>query len=147
MSLIVPTAAKRDFALAKAYLCRDRSERALFTKAATLQRDIHVRIDHHGDDRFDPVTSTISWDPYSALRTTRGGHQSPALGLGHELAHAVQDPAREERLTSRNAGAYDTAEERRVIRGSEAHAAQTLGESVRFDHRGFLYRVATPVSR
>lgn len=147
MSLIVPTTAQRDFALAKAYLCRDRSERTLFAKAATLHRDIHVCINHHGDDRFDPDTSTISWDPYSALRTTRGGRQSPALGLGHELAHAVENPAREARLTSRNAGAYDTAEELRVIRGSEAHAARTLGESARFDHRGYLYRVATPVSR
>jgi hypothetical protein len=99
------------------------------------------------DDRFDPNTNTIAWDPYSALRTTNGGTQSPALGLGHEVAHAVEAPAREAALTARALPRYDDAEERRVIRGSERHAARTLGEGVRFDHRGTTYRVPTPVSR
>jgi hypothetical protein len=106
-----------------------------------------LKIDRRNDDRFDPNSNTISWDPYSALRTTNGGAQSPALGLGHEIAHAVEAPAREARLSARALPRYDDAEERRVIRGSERHAAETLGEAVRYDHRGDTYRVATPVSR
>lgn len=147
MAIVIPAAAKRDFSLAKAYLCRDRGERSIFARAERSHRTFHLRIDRRGDDHFDPNTNTIAWDPYSALRTTRGGRQSPALGLGHELDHAVEAPRTEDALSARSAGSYDSMEERRVIRGSEAHAASTLGESTRFDHRGDAYRVATPVSR
>jgi len=42
---------------------------------------------------------------------------------------------------------YDNREERRVIAGSERHAATTLGEDVRHDHRGWTYRVDSPVKR
>lgn len=143
----IPTNARSDYELARAYLCRDSVERGLFERLEHGARRFHLAIDRRGDDRFDPNTDTIAWDPYSALRTTHGGSQSPALGLGHEIAHAVESPARESTLAARALPRYDNAEERRVIRGSERHAARTLGESVRFDHRGSTYRVATPVSR
>jgi hypothetical protein len=143
----MPASARRDYVLARAYLCRDRAERSLFDRLEHGSRHFHLTINHRDDDRFDPNDNTIAWDPYSALRTTRGGTQSPALGLGHEVAHAVEAPAREQRLAARPLARYDDAEERRVIRGSEAHAARTLGEGVRFDHRGSCYRVNTPVSR
>ena len=143
----VPQAARPDYALAREYLCRDSDEQRLFERLDRSSRHFHLRIDHRNDDHFDPNTNTIAWDPYSALRTTHGGTQSPALGLGHEIAHAVEAPARESTLAARTMQRYDDAEERRVIRGSERHAALTLGESVRFDHRGTTYRVATPVSR
>jgi hypothetical protein len=143
----IPAAARSDYALARTYLCRDRVERRLFERLERSPRHFHLKIDRRNDDRFDPNSNTISWDPYSALRTTNGGAQSPALGLGHEIAHAVEAPAREARLSARALPRYDDAEERRVIRGSERHAAETLGEAVRYDHRGDTYRVATPVSR
>jgi hypothetical protein len=43
--------------------------------------------------------------------------------------------------------AYDDAEERRVITGVERHAARTLHEGVRRDHRGTLYTVREPTMR
>jgi hypothetical protein len=43
--------------------------------------------------------------------------------------------------------AYDDREERRVILGSERHAAETLGEAVRHDHGGSTYYVASPIAR
>lgn len=89
----------------------------------------------------------IYWDPSSALRTTRGGAQSPALGLGHEAAHAVEAPRAESLLASRADRKYDNAEERRVIVRSERHAARALVEATRSDHAGSCYRVKTPVSR
>ncbi len=147
MAVFIPASARADYALAKAYLCRDGVERRLFEKLQHSTHKFYLRIDSRGDDHFDPSTDTIAWDPYSALRTTQGGRQSPALGLGHEVAHAVESPRRESALSAHSLPRYDTAEERRVIRGSERHAARTLGEAVRCDHRGTPYRVATPVSR
>lgn len=143
----VPHDARPDYVLARRYLCRDPVEARLFERLDHSSRHFYLRVNDRSDDHFDPNTNTIAWDPYSALRTTRGGTQSPALGLGHEVAHAVEAPARETHLAARALPRYDNAEERRVIRGSERHAALALGESVRFDHRGTTYRVATPVSR
>ena len=145
-TLSVPRGADRDYREAKAYLCRDPLQRALFARLEQAHgREYRLAIDDRNDDHFDPDTDTIAWDPHSALRTTGGGHQSPALGLGHEVDHAVESRARENRLAARPSRAYDTAEERRVITGSERHAARTLGESVRHDHAGACYRVGSPV--
>jgi hypothetical protein len=147
MSIVLPGQARADYDLARAYLTRDSAQRRLFARLESSTRPFRLSINHRGDDHFEPATGTIAWDPYSALRTTRGGTQSPALGLGHEIAHAIESPAREAILSTRLRPGYDNAEEARVIRGSERHAARTLGEAVRFDHRGNLYRVHTPVSR
>ena len=147
MAIIVPPAVRADYALAKAYLCRDVREREIFATIERSHRSFHLEMDRRSDDHFDPSTNRIFWDPYSALRTSRGGTQSPALGLGHELDHAAQNAVREARLSNAPVARYDNLEERRVIRGSERHAARTLGEAVRYDHRGSVFRVATPVSR
>jgi hypothetical protein len=147
MPLLISPRARADYQLARAYVTRDPCERRLFAEFESSQRTFRLTINSRGDDHFDPVTGTIAWDPYSALRTTRGGTQSPALGLAHEIAHAIENPLREARLSARTNARYDDAEEARVIRGSERHAARELGEGVRFDHRGTLYRVRTPVSR
>ena len=147
MALFVPAAAKRDVALAEAYFCRDSQLRTVLTDVERSARRFHLTINSRGDDHFDPNTNQIAWDPYSALRTTQGGRQSPALGLAHELAHAAEDPRHEAALAAKTVPRYDTLEEKRVIRGCERHAARTLGEAVRCDHRGSLYRVATPISR
>jgi hypothetical protein len=146
-SLQVPRGADCLYREAKAYLSRDGVERRLFARLERPSgRHYCLKVNSRNDDHFDPSTNTIAWDPHSALRTTRGGRQSPALGLGHEVAHAVESAAREARLSETPNRAYDTAEERRVIAGSERHAARTLGEGVRFDHCGRAYRVASPVS-
>jgi hypothetical protein len=145
-SLSVPRGADRDYRAAKAYLSRDTVERALFDRLEYAHgRHYRLSVNHRNDDHFDPASDTIAWDPHSALRTTSGGRQSPALGLGHEVDHAVESRAREAALAARTSKAYDTVEERRVITGSERHAAQTLGEGPRHDHRGSCYRVASPV--
>jgi hypothetical protein len=131
---------------AKRYLSRDPGERSLFARLERGDgRRYRLTLNRRNDDHFDPRTNTIAWDPYSALRTTGGGHQSPALGLGHEVAHAVEARAIEDRLSHHRVAHYDNAEERRVIRGSECHAARTLGESTRTDHDGTCYRVSSPV--
>ncbi|MDQ6929370.1 MAG: hypothetical protein M3126_01710 [Candidatus Eremiobacteraeota bacterium] len=146
-SLDLPGRADRAYETAKHYLCRDGAERAIFGKLEHRAPGIHLRINSRNDDSYDSTTRTIHWDPYSALRTTRGGHQTPALGLGHEADHATVGSARLIDGWNRSNRRYDDAEERRVICGSEAHAARTLGESVRHDHQGRCYRVAGPLAR
>ena len=147
MAVVVPSRARSNFQLARTYLIRDAGERRLFERLDSCKRTFHLTINRRGDDHFDPSTDAIAWDPYSALRTTRGGRQSPALGLAHEVAHAIESPRRQAELSSRMCARYDNDEEARVICGSERHAARALGEGVRYDHRGSLYRVRTPVSR
>lgn len=95
-----------------------------------------------GNDRVEG--GKLYWDPHSALQTTSGGDQSPALGLGHEMTHA----------TGRTLGTiirsmisnphYDNLEERRVIERFETPAARQLGEGTRTDHGGTPFWVASP---
>lgn len=148
MTLRMPRSAQNAYGLAKSYLSRDSIERPLFQKLEHARgRHFRLTINHRNDDHFDPNTNTIAWDPYSALRTTNGGKQSPALGLGHEIDHAVEGSRIANRLRETPSRRYDTAEERRVITGSEAHAARTLGEAIRTDHGGTTYRVTSPIAR
>lgn len=148
-TLAVPQSIETQYEQAKAYLCHDSGEARLFSRLEHAKDGRHFRIcaNSRNDDYFDPNDSTIGWDPYSALRTTRGGNQSPALGLGHEVDHAVENPRIAGQLRDHALARYDDAEERRVIRGSETHAARVLGEDVRHDHRGSTYRVAGPTLR
>jgi hypothetical protein len=147
-TLILPRTADALYEQAKRYLSADPAESKLFkTLEHSDGRRYHLTINHRNDDHFDPNSNDIAWDPYSALRTSSGGRQSPALGLGHEVDHAVEDPSTADRLRVTPDPRYDNAEERRVITGSERHAAQILGESVRYDHGGTTYRVTSPVAR
>jgi hypothetical protein len=145
--LHIPPAATKAVRAAFAYLRRDRVERALIDRLEHAPQRFRLSVNYRNVDAFDPNTRTIRWDPYSALRTTRGGRQSPALGLGHEIDHAVHDGARCERLARIPDPRYDNREERRVVCGSELHAARTLGEAIRHDHAGSCYRVDSPISR
>jgi hypothetical protein len=145
-SLAVAASARRDFDAAVAYLSRDPVERALFARLEHGARRVTLTANRHDADYYDPGTHAIHWDPHSALRTAAGGRQSPALGLGHEVDHAVHDGPREWQRAQTFDARFDTAEERRVITGSERHAARTLGEAARADHGGECYRVEGPTA-
>jgi len=146
-SLVVPRRAEKNFEAAAAYLSRDAGMRRVIARAEREPYDLRLKINRRDDDSYDPNTRTVNWDPYSALRTTGGGNQSPALGLGHELAHAAVSDRTRDRGAAQALARYDDAEERRVIRGVEMHAARTLGEAIRHDHRGTCFRVASPLAR
>jgi hypothetical protein len=140
----VPAAAAPAVDAAFAYLRRDRVERSLIDRLEHGPQRLKLSINHRNVDAYDPNTHTIRWDPHSALRTTNGGRQTPALGLAHEIDHAVHDGPHCQRLATTPDARYDTQEERRVICGSEQHAARTLGEAIRHDHAGTTYRVGSP---
>ncbi len=147
-SLAFPRAAKELVDGALAYLRRDAVERDVIRRVEHSPVPHRITINHHGDDAYLPWKHTVRWDPTSAMRTTHHhGRQSPALCLGHELDHAAIDDRTFERLVDVPNRRFDNAEERRVILGSERHAARTLHESTRSDHRGRLYRVANPIDR
>lgn len=95
---------------------------------------------------YDPNTKTVFWDPLAALKTTDGGTMSPALALGHEFDHALQDLLN---LINRQPTGddYDDTEEQRVIDGAETEAASALGEDTRTDHRGKNYPTTCPTCR
>jgi hypothetical protein len=140
----MPRAAKRLVDAAFAYLRRDAVERALIARVEHSRVPHRIVIDHRGDDSYAADTHAIFWDPTSAMHTTHGGSQSPALGLGHELDHAAAGDAMFGMLAAIPDRRFDNAEERRVILGSERHAAHTLHESTRSDHDGRIYRVKSP---
>ncbi len=142
----MPSSERREVATAFGYLAQDGVERRLIDRLENGARRYRLVVAHDGNDYFDPNDNTIHWDPHSALRTTDGGAQSPALGLGHEIDHAVENPTTQQRLAWTYDRKYDSAEERRVITGSEAHAARTLGESIRHDHSGSLFEVHSPIA-
>jgi RHS repeat-associated protein len=131
-----------DVAAAKRYLSGSKEMRAVLK--AFESGHFHLEIIHDGNDRYDPATRTVYWDPHSALQTTAGGHQTPALGLGHEMAHATGNRHNNAVLSNTPDQRYDTKEERRVIRNYENPAARELGESPRYNHAGTPYNVACP---
>jgi hypothetical protein len=144
-ALRVPALADAAFTQAARYLSRDSVMRGIIAKVEHSHTQYTLRIVHNDNDRYVPWTHTIEWDPQSAMRTTRGGRQTPALGLGHELDHAAEPARLRDAGEVKRLPRYDNAEERRVILGSETHAARTLGEATRTNHRGSCYRVASPV--
>ena len=87
---------------------------------------------------FDKTTQTyvIEWNPKEGLVFPEGT-QSPALGALHEALHAERllvDPegySQDKKITDNKFG---DLEEKRVIEGAEAKAAEKLGESRRFDY-------------
>ncbi len=145
-ALRVPVAADGAFTQAVRYLSRDATMRGIIARVERSHSEYTLRIVHHDDDAYDGARRTIDWDPHSALRTSGGGRQSPALGLGHELDHAAAPWRARCAGEARAVAGYDNFEERRVIRGSETHAARMLGEAVRTDHRGSCYKVASPIA-
>ena len=121
----------------------DPSVAALFEQGD--REGLIVNINSWDDDSSFVGSRVVNWDPYSALETTSGGSQSPALGLFHEMVHAFGDP-RVPVYPLDNG--YDDTEEYRVIANYETPLATELGESVRYDHRPTpTYRVPCSTCR
>jgi len=143
-SLAVARSIERDFTAAEKYLRGDSIMSRTFDHLEHARSTTFVTGNAHDDDHYNFAMKTVAWDPHSALQTTSGGRQSPALGLGHELVHADESPTIRAHLDATYDPAYDNREERRVILGAETHAARTLGEGTRHDHGGRVYHVNSP---
>lgn len=96
----------------------------------------------------------IIWNPNNGLEVvdnlgvSTGQHQSPGLGLYHEIQHALQyitNPLQFEADLGTADPNYDNLEERRVGVLEDA-AAITLGEPRRTNHSGLQYTTTTSTS-
>jgi hypothetical protein len=145
----------REWQMTRSYLMQSATYRSVITRAEALPQKIVMvpRSDHRDFVERGREPTTVHWDPHSALRTSDGGRQSPALGAGHEIDHAVRrvtDRKGYERDNlPRSDKQYGTREERRATQ-NEARAAKELGESARYDHNADprdRYHTASPTSR
>jgi len=135
-----------DYQEAMNYLNRDSDMAEIIDRLDASSTDYIIDYNNLNDDSYNPSTHIIQWDPHSAHRVGCAGSQSPALALGHEMAHADQ-PWYWSLIGRIPWPDYDNLEEWRVITGPETGAAHTLGEGTRRDHRGTPYHVQTPTSR
>lgn len=135
-----------------AYLMRDPGQRANIEKLQKSDNIYTVFIVRDGNDRFVPSEQNIYWDPNSALAVVdnsgylTGGTQTPAMGLGHEIDHAVGSETGTMQTGNDKVYGKNGKEEKRVIEGSEAAAAKTLKEGKRTNHYGVSYESTGPKS-
>jgi trimeric autotransporter adhesin len=101
---------------------------------------------------FNAQHSYVTWNPTMALQISEGVYQSPALGLYHEVGHALRW------MTSRSAtfddlrmsirspetNRWTPVAEDVILRQYEIPTARFLGEPVRFDHAGKSKTVQSP---
>lgn len=134
---------RKNYSKAIAYVSRDAGLAGIIGGLQGSATTYTVEIIHNGNDRFDPNTNTVYWDPKSSLAVENqagnltGDTQTPALGLAHELDHAA---AKDQGILAPKPDAqYGTTEEKRVITGSETQAAGTQGEPTRQNHGGAAY--------
>jgi RHS repeat-associated protein len=101
--------------------------------------------------RYHPATNEIFWADYGGAEavdsvTGKRGILTPALALGHEFEHAMNDLYGGISKDSRSFDAqFDTQEEKNVIEEYEIPAAGMLGEPRRADHRGIPIKVNCPI--
>jgi RHS repeat-associated protein len=92
-----------------------------------------------------PVHS-VHWDRHIGLVCTNGGRITPALALGHELAHAAGDGKKARHLLTIPDPDFDNKEERRVQTTYEIPAATQFGEGIRWNHGGQSFYAAPNVT-
>ena len=94
-------------------------------------REMTVNLVESEYSRNTHSSGTVFWDTQHASKTAEGHMRSPATNLEHEMGHAesyMTDTKGHIKRASTYDKQYDTAEERRVITGTEAKTAQANGE-------------------
>ncbi len=145
--------ARENYELAKRYVSLKSKEGAdMFNRIEVSPIVYHLAINDQKINHFDPYgdVNLVQWDPHSALMTAQCGRQSPALGLIHEIDHALawSNPRAVEDRRKISNSSFKDDEERRVITGAERRIANALGENSRVSwySRG-EYRVEQPWMR
>jgi RHS repeat-associated protein len=146
---------KKDFQKAKAYLMKSKEGRHLFAELKK-KPDFFVG-PNTGKEKDSPLSGTtirdkqpiVTWASRFGQVTRENdaptGTQSPALGLLHELEHALgylEDPeaynARGVEGTGTPGSGFTNAEDERVVKGPETSAAKELGEGTRDTNIGHM---------
>ncbi|EEX2835693.1 RHS repeat protein [Escherichia albertii] len=141
-----------DFNQAVEYLKQDSQMKETIDFLSSSEETINIEYIEGTNGRFNSNNMTIYWNSRESLFCStelNSKSQSPALGLGHEFAHAqyyLLDKENFMALLSRTDKKYDNKEEERVITIIESRAAKTLDECVRGAHSGLpFYRVDGPL--
>ncbi|EFF7527130.1 RHS repeat protein, partial [Escherichia coli] len=141
-----------DFNQAVEYLKQDSQMKETIDFLSSSEETINIEYIEGTNVRFNSNNMTIYWNSRASLFCStelNSKSQSPALGLGHEFAHAqyyLLDKENFMALLSRTDKKYENKEEARVITIIELRAAKTLGECTRGAHSGLpFYRVDGPL--
>ncbi len=141
-----------DFNQAVEYLKQDSQMKETIDFLSSSEETINIEYIEGTNVRFNSNNMTIYWNSRASLFCStelNSKSQSPALGLGHEFAHAqyyLLDKENFMALLSRTDKKYENKEEARVITIIESRAAKTLGECTRGAHSGLpFYRVDGPL--
>ncbi|EFE4988523.1 RHS repeat protein [Escherichia coli] len=141
-----------DFNQAVEYLKQDSQMKETIDFLSSSEETINIEYIEGTNVRFNSNNMAIYWNSRASLfysTELNSKSQSPALGLGHEFAHAqyyLLDKENFMALLSRTDKKYENKEEARVITIIESRAAKTLGECTRGAHSGLpFYRVDGPL--
>ncbi|EOB6273784.1 RHS repeat-associated core domain-containing protein, partial [Escherichia coli] len=141
-----------DFNQAVEYLKQDSQMKETIDFLSSSEETINIEYIEGTNVRFNSNNIAIYWNSRASLFCStelNSKSQSPALGLGHEFAHAqyyLLDKENFMALLSRTDKKYENKEEARVITIIESRAAKTLGECTRGAHSGLpFYRVDGPL--
>lgn len=152
----VPEDFKKNFAKAIKYL-NTKHAAANFAK---LQKSKLVFVVKPAADRtngyqtvYNAKTNTITWADKGGVkvmdsRTGKLEPMSPAMAVGHEAQHGIDDlQGTFFKDNSTKDAQFQTKEERKVITGYENNAAKKLGEPIRTDHYGHGEVTCTKVTQ
>ncbi|HHD7556369.1 RHS repeat protein [Escherichia coli] len=141
-----------DFNQAVEYLKQDSQMKETIDFLSSSEETINIEYIEGTNVRFNSNNMAIYWNSRASLFCStelNSKSQSPALGLGHEFAHAqyyLLDKENFMALLSRTDKKYENKEEARVITIIESRAAKTLGECTRGANSGLpFYRVDGPL--
>lgn len=134
-----------DFNQAVEYLKQDSQMKETIDFLSSSEETINIEYIEGTNVRFNSNNMAIYWNSRASLFCStelNSKSQSPALGLGHEFAHAqyyLLDKENFMALLSRTDKKYENKEEARVITIIESRAAKTLGECTRGAHSGLPF--------
>jgi len=140
--------ARADVLEALAYLSSDKESAQMIDKFVNRSGATEIVVSETDyNPRWDPDTDTLYWNPTMAIITENGGLMSPAMTLGHEIAHVI-DPVAQSFIGDIPMWDYDYYAEYRAISSWERPAAIRLGEGVRYEHRiSDYYYVSCPTCK
>jgi hypothetical protein len=125
----------QEYQNAVSYLSSDPGAAADFAQLEASPDTYNIYVASGNPTIYNSSTKNTGWDPKEGLRV-RGGVQSAALGLRHEISHAAQHDRTGQAVTRASNGSptrASRAEERRAVR-EETNTARNLGEPTRRSH-------------
>jgi hypothetical protein len=126
-------AQRRQYERAIAHLRQSETFQELYDFLQNSGITVTIAFINTNDMWYDPNTRTIHWDPTSGLLLPSSAVQSAALGLAHEMGHALLHQEGHISYTT-NTAADIALEEAENLRRFESPIARQLSEPTRSGH-------------